>query len=271
METRTSDGIRLYWEQSGAGRPLLLIQGLGWSADMWYRMVPRLEASHRVIRYDARGVGRSDVPDGPYPVEVMGADAVSVLDAAGVDRAHVFACSLGGLVALELGLSHPERVTSLTLCCTHPGGTDTVLPDPEVLQLLMSRSEMPFEQTVRAAVHVAYAPDTDQEIIEEDIRRRLAVPTAAEGYRAQLLGGSAYAGAGSRLSGIDVPTLVITGDADQLVPLANSELLASRIPRARLVTIPGAGHVVFNERTDELCAELSSFLAEVDAGASTPG
>src|SRR3954471_24387835 len=85
----TADGTRLYWEESGSGAPLLLIQGLGWSADMWYSLVPELESSYRVIRYDGRGIGRSDVPAGPYPIELMADDAMAVLTAAGVDKAHV--------------------------------------------------------------------------------------------------------------------------------------------------------------------------------------
>src|ERR1700704_4784314 len=92
----TVDGARLYWQASGQGEPLLLIQGLGFSAEMWFRLLPDLEARHRVIRYDARGIGRSDVPPGPYTIERMAADAVAVLDAAGEDTAHVFGCSLGG-------------------------------------------------------------------------------------------------------------------------------------------------------------------------------
>src|SRR5438093_872013 len=116
-ETTTADGTRLYWEEGGDGDPLLLIQGLGWSAAMWFRLLPALEARHRVIRYDARGIGRSQVPAGPYSIELMADDAVTVLDAAGADTAHVFGCSLGGIVAQELTLSHPDRVRSLTLCC----------------------------------------------------------------------------------------------------------------------------------------------------------
>ena len=105
------EGTKLYWEDGGEGDPLLLIQGLGFSGAMWFRLLPALEARYRVIRYDARGIGRSDVPEGPYSVYRMADDAAAVLDAAGVDRAHVFGCSLGGLVAQEVGLSH-ARIAS---------------------------------------------------------------------------------------------------------------------------------------------------------------
>ncbi len=81
------DGAKLYWDESGEGEPLLLIQGLGFSSDMWFRVLPALEAQYRVIRYDARGIGRSDVPPGPYSIYLMASDAAAVLDAAGVETA----------------------------------------------------------------------------------------------------------------------------------------------------------------------------------------
>jgi pimeloyl-ACP methyl ester carboxylesterase len=255
-------GARLYWETSGAGSPLLLIQGLGYSAEMWYRLIPALEQKHEVVRYDGRGIGRSDVPPGPYPVDVMAADAIAILDAAGIDTAHVLGVSLGGVVAQEVALSYPERVRSLLLGCTHTAGEAAVWPGPEVLDLLRSRATMPFDEAVRAAVDHAYgcAPP---EAIEEDIRRRLAIPTAAEGYAAQLLSGLGYGGTAERLHQIDVPTLVFTGDRDMLVPPENSELLAKAIRGAELVVIKGAGHVVFTDNPAAVCNAVNGFLDSI--------
>src|SRR5919109_5541781 len=100
-------GARIYWEKYGAGSDVLLIQGLGYTSEMWYRTIPVLARSHRVIAFDNRGVGRSDVPPGPYAIEVMASDAVAVLDAARADRAHVFGISMGGYIAQELALQAP--------------------------------------------------------------------------------------------------------------------------------------------------------------------
>jgi pimeloyl-ACP methyl ester carboxylesterase len=261
--TTATDGTKLYWEESGAGSPLLLIQGLGWSAEMWYSLVPVLEKTHRVIRYDGRGIGRSDVPAGPYPIELMADDAIAVLAAAGVEKAHVLGVSLGGIVAQEVALRHPDRVTSLILGCTHPGGQETVWPDPEVMAVLKSRADMPFDEAVRAAVKFAYSPACDPAVIEADMKRRLELPTSPVGYEGQLLGGLGYQGTLPRLKALDVPALVFTGDADQMVPPQNSATLAEAIPDSRLVTIPGAGHVVFTEQAAAVATAVTAFLTGI--------
>lgn len=261
----TDDGATLYWEEGGAGSPLLLIQGLGFSADMWYRLLPALEKAHRVIRYDGRGIGRSSVPPGPYSIERMAADALSVLDAAGADRTHVFGCSLGGIVAQEVALGAPDRLLSLTLCCTHPGGDGTIWPAESVMDMLRNRPTDP-EASIRASIPVGYAAGTDPARIEEDVRRRLALPTSAEGYAGQLMGGLGYAGTLHRLPDLDVPVLVITGDEDQMVPPENAKVLAGAIKDARLVVVPGAGHVLFTDAPEALTSAMLSFYEEV-AGA----
>lgn len=259
--TTTPDGTTLYWDESGAGDPLLLIQGLGWSGAMWYRLLPELETRYRVIRYDARGIGRSDVPAGPYSIPLMAEDATAVLDAADVaGPAHVFGCSLGGIVAQELTLTYPDRVRTLTLCCTHPAGTDAEWPDPSIIQLLQARTEMSPEEAMRAAIDVAYAPGTPSDVIEDDIKLRLEIPTTGEGYSNQLNAGLGYPGTFSRLPQLKVPVLIIHGDLDKLVPVANANILANAIPDARKVIVKGAGHVIFNEQPERVNAELLKFL-----------
>jgi pimeloyl-ACP methyl ester carboxylesterase len=254
------DGTRLYWETGGEGDPLLLIQGLGFSGAMWFRLLPALEARHRVIRYDARGIGRSDVPPGPYSIERAAADAVAVLDAAGEETAHVFGCSLGGIVAQEVALSHADRVRSLILCCTHPAGAEAVWPDASVMEMLGTRASLPLEEAVRASIDVGYAKTTPRERIEEDVALRLEIPTTGTGYQNQLMGGLGYPGTASRLPSLKVPTLVITGDQDQMVPPANSQILAEAIPDARLVVIPAAGHVVFTDQPEAVTYAMIEFL-----------
>ena len=234
MTEATSAGARLYWEESGSGEPLLLVQGLRFSCAMWFRIVPTLERRFRVIRYDARGIGRSEVPPGPYTIELAASDAITVLDAAGVEQAHVLGVSLGGIVAQEVALSYPERLRTLMLGSTHPGGEGTVWPEAEVMTTLANRVGLSAEESIRATEPFAYAPDGDRSRIDEDMRRRLALPNTAEGYTNQLTGGLGYQGTLHRLGTIDVPTLVFTGDRDRMVPPVNSETLAREIPQAHL-------------------------------------
>jgi 3-oxoadipate enol-lactonase len=261
------DGTKLYWEESGAGEPLLLIQGLGWSSAMWHRLVPALDPRYRVIRYDARGIGRSDVPEGPYTIQLVAADAMAVLDAAGVESAHVLGCSLGGVVAQEVALTYPARTKSLMLLCTHPAGTAAVWPEPDVMAMIVDRAGMTLEAAVRVSIPFAYGPTTDPTRIEEDVALRLALPTSSAGYERQLYGGLGYPGTHDRLHQIAVPTLVLTGDQDRMVPPQNSEIIAAAITGARTVVVPGAGHIVFTDAPEAVSDAVLAFLDEVNAGA----
>jgi pimeloyl-ACP methyl ester carboxylesterase len=260
--TTTADGTTLYWEEGGEGDPILLIQGLGWSSAMWFRLLPDLEARYRVIRYDARGIGRSDVPDGPYSIPMMAADAAAVLDAAGVTDApaHVFGCSLGGIVAQEFALGYPDRVRTLTLCCTHPAGEEAKWPPPEVMAMLQTRTEMEPEAAMRAAIDIAYAPGTPAEIIDADIRLRLEIPTSGPGYMNQLTAGLGYPGTFQRLPTIKVPVLIIHGDADKLVPVGNANIIANALPDVKKVIVRGAGHVIFSEQPEAVNKAFLDFL-----------
>ena len=145
MPFAENQGARIYWEEQGQGVPILLIRGLGWTAAMWYRTAPILAAQYRTVAFDNRGVGRSDIPPGPYPILLMASDAAAVLDAAGIPRAHILGVSMGGMIAQEFALQYPERVESLILGSTAAGGPHAVPAEPEVLQALFRRGLSPDE------------------------------------------------------------------------------------------------------------------------------
>src|SRR5580700_1765938 len=169
MPTIQNQGAKIYWDEQGQGTPVLLIMGLGYPSQMWYRMRPLLVEHYRTIALDNRGVGRSDIPPGPYPIAVMAADAAAVLDAAGVDNAHVYGISMGGMIAQEFALQYPKRVRSLILGCTAAGGPNAVRAEPEVTQLLMARGQMTPEEAAQAAIPFIYDPSTPRERIDEDL------------------------------------------------------------------------------------------------------
>jgi 3-oxoadipate enol-lactonase len=121
-----NQGANIYWDEQGSGEPLLLLMGLGYPLDMWYRTRPVLATRYRTIAVDNRGIGRSDMPPGPYPISLMASDALAVLNALGVESFHVYGISMGGMIAQELTLQHPARVRSLILGCTAAGGRTAI-------------------------------------------------------------------------------------------------------------------------------------------------
>jgi 3-oxoadipate enol-lactonase len=256
-----NQGAKIYWDEQGQGEAVLLIMGLAYPSQMWYRTRPLLASRYRTLALDNRGIGQSDVPPGPYPIALMASDAAAVLDAAGIESADVFGVSMGGMVAQEFALQYPKRVQSLILGCTAAGGPAAVRAEPEAIQMLMRREKMSPEQAAEAAVPFIYDPATARARIDEDLAiRRPWFPSPA-GYAAQLqgiLGWESY----SRINQIVAPTLVIHGEADRLVPPGNAKLIAERIPGAKLVMIPHASHLFLTDQTEVSHHAILQFLNE---------
>ncbi len=262
MSRASSNGVALHYDSTGAGAPVLLVMGLGMNATGWWRTVPVLRtAGLRVLSFDNRGVGRSERPTGPYTTAVMADDAVAVLDAAAVERAHIYGISLGGMIAQEIALRHPDRVGRLVLGATTPGGAGAIPADPETLEFFQRRGRMPAEEAVWASVPYNYSARTRDEHgdrIAQDVRRRLRFPIEPEPYAAQLaaaLGHDTH----ERVAQIRAPTLVVHGEEDVMVPPANGRQLAGLIPDARLLALPGAAHLYTTDEPDA-DHEIAAFL-----------
>lgn len=259
------DTAQIWWEVDGPddGPAVLLIMGLAYPAAMWFRQVPALSERYRVIRVDNRGAGHTgDVPGAPYTVETMAADCLAVLDAADVQTAHVVGISMGGLMAQELALTAPERVRSLCLLATHPGSSHAVM-DPAAVAILAKRGEMTPQEAAEASVPFNYAPSTPRERIEEDWAVRMPLATTNEGYLAQAFGTSQWHGY-DRLDRITCPTLVMHGELDALLPPANGQILADRIPGAELVTVAGANHLLGTDQPEEVSELIVNWLGRHD-------
>ncbi|HEY6304051.1 MAG TPA: alpha/beta fold hydrolase [Terriglobales bacterium] len=257
-----NQGAKIYWDERGQGAPVLLIMGLGYTSVMWHRTRPALSQHFRTIAFDNRGVGLSDVPPGPYSIATMASDAAAVLDAAGIARAQVFGVSMGGMIAQEFALQYPARTRSLILGCTAAGGPSAVRAENNVIEVLFARGMTP-QQARDAVLPYIYDAATPREKIEEDVAvRQPWFPTPA-GYMAQLqaiLAWESY----SRIAQITAPTLVIHGTSDALVPPGNGELIAKRIPDAKLVLLDHASHLFLTDRTREANKEILEFLLSQD-------
>jgi pimeloyl-ACP methyl ester carboxylesterase len=253
----------LHWERTGSGPPVLLIMGLGLSGGAWWRTVPVLARELGVITFDNRGVGRSRALLHAYTTEAMADDARAVLDAAGIEGAHVYGISLGGMVAQQLALRHPERVRSLVLGATHAGGPRIVRPDRDVIAYLRRRLAMRHEEGAWGSVPFNYSRQAraeQPERIAEDVAQHLGHPFPLQAYRAQMWAGALH-DCSERLDRIAAPTLVVHGREDRMVPVENGRALASRIPDATLLELEGTGHLYPTE-APEVDERIAAFMLE---------
>jgi 3-oxoadipate enol-lactonase len=256
-----SGGVALCYESAGRGPAVLLVAGFGATRRAWARTVPILTRRFRVLSFDNRGMGDSEGSLWPYSARGMADDAVAVLDAAGERRAHVYGISLGGMVAQEIALRHPERVAALVLAATTPGGPRAVPGETTALTFFARCHAMGREEAAWAAVPYLYGERTRRrrpQRIAEDIARHLPHGTDAVSHAQQLLAAASHSTL-NRLAEIRAPTLVVHGDGDAIVPAANARLIADAIPRAELSLWPGAGHLF---TTDEPRADrtIARFL-----------
>jgi len=277
MSTAKVDSIELYYEEKGSGDPLLLIMGLAADSTAWMFQVPDFAKRYRTVTFDNRGVGRSAKPPGPYTIHLMADDAAALLDALDIRRAHVLGVSMGGMIAQELAIRHPERVRGLILACTFPepdadverqrefgmqqfGGTVTASGEMQID--LSALDPLMFFQHLLPRVF-------NQSFIDTELPRLMQLFAGAlqYGFSMEAILGQVAAVMGhratDRLHQIKAPTLVITGDADLLISPGNSDVLARSIPGAKLVKVPGGSHG-FNLETPEVFnRHVLDFLAGV--------
>lgn len=266
MPFANSDNVSIYYEVHGEGEPLLMIMGLGYNRLSWHRTLPALSRHFKVIIFDNRGVGKSSKPDGPYSIEMMADDAKAVLDASSVETAHVYGISMGGMIAQRLAIHYPERVRSLVLGCTTAGGPTHVPPSPKIMELMVARGSLTGtpEENAWLAAPIVYSQafiDHHPEMVQEDIEKRIQIVTPPYAYLSQLQACGVH-NTSQELDKINIPTFVIHGDADELVPYENGKMLAERIKGAKLHTVSGAGHIYFTEAVEESNDKVLEFLNE---------
>ncbi len=276
--TGPNTGPRIAYELRGTlrrWRPwLVLVQGMGFDRRGWQPVLPNLQRHFRLVLIDNRGFGHSDRGAGRFGVADMAGDVLAVLDDAGINRAHVLGASLGGLVAQELAVTHPERVDALVLACTTPGWPFAYPMPMATVRKLIAAAGLSAEEKRRRLTENALSPRTVQD--QPELVGRLlqlqqggrpapgdpadpADPAERAVLTAQAVAGARYAPR-QRQTRIRARTLVLQGDADTVVHPRNGRLLADRIPGARLVTFPGLGHLLWWEDPDRFAAAVTPFL-----------
>jgi 3-oxoadipate enol-lactonase len=252
MPKITVGDIEMFYLEAGRGEPVILIMGFGGDHLAWGLQIHAFAERYRAITVDNRGVGQTDAPDHPYTIRMMAEDTRRLMDALGIDRAHVVGVSMGGMIAQELALNHPTRVRSLHLGCT------LAQPDGFMKALLGAwrdvRINVSREVALRAFGPWLFAPttyDTRPEFVELIFQNALANPhpQSLTGFLRQGEAIMSHDTLG-RLDQIRCPTLVSVAEEDILVPPRFSRQLAAAIPGAKLQVVPGAGHAYFWERPD---------------------
>ncbi|MGQ0794052.1 MAG: alpha/beta fold hydrolase [Deltaproteobacteria bacterium] len=260
MPYAKANGINIYYEAHGSGEPAVLIGGLGSQLSSWAAQMPIYSEYFRVLAFDNRGMGRSDKPDVPYTTELMADDAAALMDALGIDRAHVLGKSMGGMIAQWLAVKYPEKVRKLVLACT------SASRDEVGNEILRQGREIASKAGSRAMWMVALFLGYSREYIEKNlstIQQTMAMisedPSAAHGYLRQ-----SHACEGHNIchlvGGIKAKTLVMLADRDIIASPARSLELAKLIPGSTLKVFEGAGHGFWRERQEEVDRAVLDFL-----------
>ena len=297
MARAQANGIEIEWDERGPadGPAVLLIMGLGAQMTRWTEafMAPLASRGFRVIRFDNRDVGLSSKlhdggipdltkvgmavatgqkPDVPYSLDDMAADAVALLDAIGVARAHVVGASMGGMIAQLVAANHPDRVLSLTSIMSSTGNPALPRATAEANAVLMSRpAGGDLDSLVAHGVKAARTIGSpgypaDEAVLAERARADLQRQNYPQGFARQLAAIWANGDRRARLAGITAPTLVIHGADDPLVPIEGGRDTAASIPGARLVEIAGMGH----DLPEALIPQVTGLIAD-HADAATSG
>jgi 3-oxoadipate enol-lactonase len=258
VPTVATPAAELYYERAGSGEPLLLIQGMSGTHVAWGDPFQEpLRERFDVIAFDNRGIGLSAPVAGPFSIIEMAEDTAALMEVLGLESAHVVGISMGGMIAQELALAHPERLRTLTLGCTYCGGPGSkLMPEENARKLMEAMASGDREQAIRASYEVNLSPSfrADEGRFAAFHEMATSVPAVKETIQLQIQAIFGHDTSG-RLAELSKPTLVIHGTDDGVLPYPNGELVASLVPGARLETLEGVGHMFWWEQP-EVSADL---------------
>ena len=260
-KVRVND-IEMNYELHGEGEPLVLIMGFTGNLEGWRPLLPAFAREYRVLIFDNRGAGLTDKPAGPYSTPMMADDTAGLMDALGIEAAHVYGISMGGMIAQELALRHPQKVKALVLGCTTPGGPNSVPKPQKTVDDLARIASVSVEEGLGIVLRWLFTEEfvaAHRQQLRETTLNSFDLRTPRHTVLGQL-GAIAAHDTYDRLPQIGAPTLVIAGGDDELVPSGNSPILAQRIPGAELVMYPKARHGYLYENAAEATAAVLDFL-----------
>jgi 3-oxoadipate enol-lactonase len=260
------NGIKIAYHARGSGPPLVLIMGYRLNSRAWpLDFIEALAQRFTVVFFDNRGTGASDKPTFGYEISNMAKDVCCLMDHLEIARANVLGYSMGGAIAQEFARQFPDRVSALVLCATTCGGPRAIYAPLSVVRVMRELDGLKPEEIARQIWKVTYSPgylENHRELAEDQMRREIAAPTPLHAADLQFQAFAEF-DCSKALPTLQAPTLVLTGDRDQLVSPQNSKLIASLIPRASLVIIPDCGHRMMWEATEECVGFVTEFLAKV--------
>jgi pimeloyl-ACP methyl ester carboxylesterase len=257
-----ANGIELYYEKTGEGPYLILIEGLGASLYLWEKQIPELSKHFTVIAYDNRGVGKTDKPAGPYTINMMAKDLAGLMDALDIPKADILGVSMGGFIAQEFTLLYPEKVNKLVIAATSAGGKDHVPMSQETLSLVLAASGE-SRDIIKKKLALVYTKEylSNKETIEHLVDLRIQNPQSPEAYQAQAMAGMTF-DRSEEVKNINKPTIILGATEDLLVPVQNSYNLNKKINNSKLKIFKGYGHQFFVEDAVEFNNEVINFLTE---------
>jgi len=258
-----TNGVRIHFEDVGAGPPIVLGHSFLCSGEMWAPQVGPLGESHRVVNIDARGHGRSSRLAEPFDLYDMVGDVTAVLDALGIERAVWAGLSIGGMVAMRAAVTVPDRVSGLILVDTH-AGAETAYKKMKYRAMglgVRTFGIRPFLPAISKLMFGATTRRTNPELVKawEGRFASADVPSMLLGIRA-LVGRDSVV---ERLPEVAVPSLIIVGDEDTSLPVSCSQEIASALPSSTLVVVPESGHLSSLEQPEAVTDAMMSFLASL--------
>lgn len=256
-------GHTAWYDEYGNGPPLLLIPGLGASRLSWWKQIEPLSQSFHVVNFDNRDAGDSALATAPYSIADLADDAAALIRMLHPGPTFVMGWSMGTFIAQELTLRHPGLVRKLILVAGSAGGPAQKRAEPEIAALLRRSETEPIEARVRRTYPLLAGPgymDAHPDDLDQIVWSQTARPMPYAAYQRQLAAIVSWLGAGPRLPQVAVPTLVIHGDVDPLIPYANGEFIAAQIRGARLSTYVGVGHLPPIEAPERFNRDVREFL-----------